>query len=117
MGHKKSGAEDGDDLAEEDTSADATAAGASAANPKAAFAKAKSKVLQKLSTQHLVSHTLPVVISLKHTLEASKSVLQVRKCAIFFLSRYVPPKIPITKLFVLFFFIVFCCIILSIRAL
>lgn len=48
-----------------------------AANPKAAFVRAKSKVLQKLSTQHLISHTLPVVISLKHTLEATKSSLQV----------------------------------------
>ena len=75
MGQKKGGADDGDDLAEEDP-VDATA-GANAANPKAAFARAKSKVLQKLSTQHLVSHTLPVVISLKHTLEASKSALQV----------------------------------------
>ena len=75
VGQKKGGADDGDDLAE-DEAADATA-GANAANPKAAFARAKSKVLQKLSTQHLVSHTLPVVISLKHTLEASKSALQV----------------------------------------
>eukprot|EP01032_Pedospumella_encystans_P013832 gene13832-15908_t len=74
VGQKKGGADDGDDLAEEDP-ADATA-GSNAANPKAAFARAKSKVLQKLSTQHLVSHTLPVVISLKHTLEASKSALQ-----------------------------------------
>jgi hypothetical protein len=38
--------------------------------------RAKSKVLQKLSTQHLVSHTLPVVISLKHVLEGTKSPLQ-----------------------------------------
>ncbi len=75
MGQKKGGADDGDELPEEDT-AEGTAV-SNAANPKAAFARAKSKVLQKLSTQHLVSHTLPVVISLKHTLEASKSALQV----------------------------------------
>lgn len=74
VGSKKGGGEDGDDAAEEEAG---ESAGQSGANPKAAFVRAKSKVLQKLSTQHLVSHTLPVVISLKHTLEATKSSLQV----------------------------------------
>ena len=43
---------------------------------KAAVAKAKSIVLKKLSRQHLVGHLLPVVMSLKHILEAGKSPLQ-----------------------------------------
>ncbi|KAJ1404625.1 non-SMC mitotic condensation complex subunit 1-domain-containing protein, partial [Ochromonadaceae sp. CCMP2298] len=47
-----------------------------AVNPKAAFGRAKSRVLQQLSTQHLVSHTLPVVLSLKHALEGGQSPLQ-----------------------------------------
>ena len=42
-----------------------------------ALEKAKTKVLKKLSVQHLVSHVLPVVISLKHILEEFKSGLQV----------------------------------------
>jgi len=74
VGSKKGGGDDGDDVAEEDAGEAAAQGGA---NPKAAFVRAKSKVLQKLSTQHLISHTLPVVISLKHTLEATKSSLQV----------------------------------------
>lgn len=43
---------------------------------KAAVAKAKSIVLKKLSRQHLVGHVLPVVMSLKHMLESSRSPLQ-----------------------------------------
>lgn len=43
---------------------------------KAALAKAKSKVLAKLSRQHLVSNILPVVMSLKAVLEANRSPLQ-----------------------------------------
>lgn len=77
MGQKKGGADEGDDAQDEDVGA----AGADVAggnNAKAAFVRAKSKVLKKLSTQHLISHTLPVIISLKHVLEASKSPLQVR---------------------------------------
>ena len=35
------------------------------------------QVLKKLSRQHLVSHVLPVVMSLKHLLEQRKSPLQV----------------------------------------
>jgi hypothetical protein len=74
VGHKRGGnGDDADDAAEEE----AVDSGAAASNPKAAFVRAKSKVLQKLSTQHLVSHTLPVVISLKHVLETTKSSLQV----------------------------------------
>jgi hypothetical protein len=74
VGQKKGAAEDGDDADEDATAGDGVNGGA--ANPKAAFVRAKSKVLQKLSTQHLVSHTLPVVISLKHVLEGTKSPLQ-----------------------------------------
>eukprot|EP01041_Mallomonas_annulata_P002902 gene2902-5693_t len=40
------------------------------------LAKAKAKVLKKLSLQHLVGHILPVVCSLKHALEAHRSSLQ-----------------------------------------
>ena len=69
MGHKRAGNEDGDEMEED--------AGTEGTNPKTAFVRAKCKVLQKLSTQHLVSHTLPVVISLKHILETTKSPLQV----------------------------------------
>lgn len=72
VGQKKGGADDGDDAAEDDTAG----ADAGGNNAKAAFVRAKSKVLKKLSTQHLVSHTLPVIISLKHVLEATKSPLQ-----------------------------------------
>ena len=43
---------------------------------KAALAKAKNKVLAKLSRQHLVSNILPVVMSLKAVLEANRSPLQ-----------------------------------------
>jgi hypothetical protein len=75
VGHKRGGSgEDADDAAADEEAGDG---GAVASNPKAAFVRAKSKVLQKLSTQHLVSHTLPVVISLKHVLETTKSSLQV----------------------------------------
>lgn len=42
----------------------------------AGLAGAKSKVLKSLSKQHLVAHTLPVVASLKHVLEAARSPLQ-----------------------------------------
>ena len=34
-------------------------------------------MLKKLSRQHLMSHVLPVLVSLKHALEAAKSRLQV----------------------------------------
>lgn len=72
VGTKKS-TDDGDEAPVEDEGMNGAGV---AANPKAAFARAKSKVLQKLSTQHLISHTLPVVISLKHALEIAKSPLQ-----------------------------------------
>ncbi len=35
-----------------------------------------SQVLKTITSQHLISHTLPVLISLKHVLEATKSPLQ-----------------------------------------
>lgn len=41
-----------------------------------AVAKAKTKVLIKISRQHLVSHVLPVVMSLKSALESVRSPLQ-----------------------------------------
>jgi hypothetical protein len=41
-----------------------------------AVAKAKTKVLVKISRQHLVSHVLPVVMSLKSALESVRSPLQ-----------------------------------------
>lgn len=78
MGQKKAGGDDGEDVVEDESVSDAANGG----NPKAAFVRAKSKVLQKLSTQHLISHTLPVVISLKHSLEATKSSLQVSICIV-----------------------------------
>lgn len=76
VGSKRGAGEDADDADDDAQGLDGTGAGSAAANPKAAFVRAKSKVLQKLSTQHLVSHTLPVVISLKHVLESGKSPLQ-----------------------------------------
>ena len=42
----------------------------------AAVTFAKNKVLRKLSKQHLVEQVLPILCSLKHTLESSRSVLQ-----------------------------------------
>ena len=41
-----------------------------------AFQQAKTKVLKKLSVQHLVDHILPVVSSLKHFLESANSPVQ-----------------------------------------
>jgi hypothetical protein len=41
-----------------------------------ALHKAKTKVLKKLSVQHLVEHMLPVVSSLKHYLECKRSPVQ-----------------------------------------
>ena len=43
---------------------------------KLAMIQAKSKILKSLSSQHMVEHMLPVVVSLKHCLEAAKSPLQ-----------------------------------------
>jgi hypothetical protein len=89
VGQSKGATETDSDLTaggDDDNSAELTSASqggggaagaASRANPKAAFVQAKTKVLKHLSTQHLISHTLPVVISLKHCLEAIKSPLQV----------------------------------------
>ena len=67
-------AEDEDDL-DLEGSQDASKGKAAAT---AAMQKAKTRVLKKLSLQHLVSHILPVVTSLKHSLEACKSPLQVQ---------------------------------------
>lgn len=47
-------------------------------NKDAAIAKAKIKVLKVLSKQHMINHILPVAMSLKHTLEAQRSSLQVQ---------------------------------------
>jgi hypothetical protein len=69
VGTKKSDTNAGDDDADMEMD-EATA------NGQAAVAKAKSQVLKKLSKQHLVSHLLPVVASLKHTLESFKSPIQ-----------------------------------------
>ena len=41
-----------------------------------AIAKAKTKVLVKISKQHLISHILPIIMSLKSGLESSRSSLQ-----------------------------------------
>jgi condensin-2 complex subunit D3 len=43
---------------------------------RSALHKAKTKVLKKLSVQHLVDHMLPVVSSLKHYLECKRSPVQ-----------------------------------------
>ena len=43
---------------------------------KAAVAKAKATVLKKVSRQHMIEQVLPVVCSLKHTLESLRSPLQ-----------------------------------------
>lgn len=48
----------------------------SSAQANQALAAAKSKILKSLSSQHLVSHLLPIVMSLKHCLEQFKSPLQ-----------------------------------------
>lgn len=42
----------------------------------AAIQNAKTKVLKKLSKQHMIDQVLPIICSLKHTLEASRSSLQ-----------------------------------------
>lgn len=73
VGTKKA-SEDNDETAEDDLHDPTTTTTTN--NTKTAFIRAKTKILQKLSTQHLVSHTLPVVISLKHCLETTKSSLQ-----------------------------------------
>ena len=75
MGTKKA-SEDNDETAEDDLHDPTTTTTTATNNTKTAFIRAKTKILQKLSTQHLVSHTLPVVISLKHCLETTKSSLQ-----------------------------------------
>ena len=41
-----------------------------------AIAKAKTKVLVKISKQHLISHILPIIMSLKSGLESTRSSLQ-----------------------------------------
>ena len=46
-------------------------------NKSAAIIQVKTKILKQLSSQHMVGHLLPVVVSLKHCLEARKSPLQV----------------------------------------
>jgi hypothetical protein len=43
---------------------------------KSSFQRAKSKVLKKLSLQHLIDHMLPLISSLKHLLEAIQSPAQ-----------------------------------------
>jgi hypothetical protein len=42
----------------------------------AAIQNAKTKVIKKLSKQHMIDQVLPIICSLKHTLEASRSSLQ-----------------------------------------
>jgi len=42
----------------------------------ASLTLAKSKVLKTISKQHLLSHTIPIVCSLKHVLEKNRSPLQ-----------------------------------------
>jgi hypothetical protein len=67
---KKAGQENGDDADEVEEEEGVRG------SQKAAVAKARSLVLKKLSKQHLVSHVMPVIISLKHSLEKNNSPLQ-----------------------------------------
>jgi condensin-2 complex subunit D3 len=72
---------DGEDGEEEEATNAAAAAGeakgkGAGKNKPNSLAGAKTKVLKTLSKQHLISHTLPVVSSLKHALEAARSPLQ-----------------------------------------
>ena len=72
VGGKRGGvstaADDEDDVADTET--------AIANEARTALHKAKTKVLKKLSVQHLVDHMLPVVSSLKHYLECKRSPVQ-----------------------------------------
>ena len=61
-------AEDDDEVVDSET--------AIANEARYALHKAKTKVLKKLSVQHLVDHMLPVVSSLKHYLECKRSPVQ-----------------------------------------
>eukprot|EP00981_Chlorochromonas_danica_P001745 scaffold377_cov212-Ochromonas_danica.AAC.1 len=54
------------------TSSNANIAG----NTNTALTAAKNKVWKSLTSQHLVAHTLPVLLSLKHILESRRSPLQ-----------------------------------------
>lgn len=71
---RRTDAEDGD----EEGGGEEEEAGGGAQDKRGAagLAGAKSKVLKSLSKQHLVAHTLPVVASLKHVLEAARSPQQ-----------------------------------------
>jgi hypothetical protein len=70
VGHKASTFDDEDENIEIDERTDK--------NKKTTLAieKAKTKILKKLSLQHLLSHILPTVSSLKHVLEGINSYLQ-----------------------------------------
>lgn len=57
------------------SAADSTS-GTAVSSKENAINKAKSKVLRVLSKQHMMNHILPVVMSLKHTLESMRSPLQ-----------------------------------------
>eukprot|EP01038_Epipyxis_sp_PR26KG_P004398 gene4398-6220_t len=72
IGRSKESLDQSDDIADE-MLLDPTAENGSKAS---ALANAKSKVLKKLSSQHLINHMLPVILSLKHTLEGIRSPLQ-----------------------------------------
>lgn len=68
---------DGEDCEEEEATTVSEAKGKGGGKNKPnSLAGAKTKVLKTLSKQHLISHTLPVVSSLKHALEAARSPLQ-----------------------------------------
>jgi hypothetical protein len=67
-GANSSQADDEDDAVDTET--------AIANEARSALHKAKTKVLKKLSVQHLVDHMLPVVSSLKHYLECKRSPVQ-----------------------------------------
>lgn len=73
VGSRKNAARDDDDDVEDGANVTGAPTEESA---RAAFNQAKTKVLKKLSVQHLVDHILPVVSSLKHALEAVKSPAQ-----------------------------------------
>jgi hypothetical protein len=69
------GDEDADDLVEASQQAGGGTESSQEAL-KSSFQKAKSKVLKKLSLQHLIDHMLPLISSLKHLLEAVQSPAQ-----------------------------------------
>jgi len=65
-----------DDLMDELNGMNVESGGVSANVAAVAATRAKTKVLKTISRQHLVNHVLPVIVSLKHTLETIKSPLQ-----------------------------------------